>query len=194
MKNLEIELRFLVRKGSWNQYEFAAIEQRYLSIHPEHAVRVRIKGNEAMLTIKGKRQNDMNAEFEWPIELEKAREMFDNSSLFEGAPVKKKRYTIEEKSFSWKGKHLCWEVDEFLNQNDPLLIAEIELRDVANFEEVSELTNLILDNLPEWVGDRLDTNTDPSCVRYGNMNLARSPFSQWSTPDKEQMLRHLQPM
>ena len=52
----------------------------------------------------------------------------------------------------------------FAGANAPLVMAEIEL--AADDEEFT---------LPPWAGR--DVSDDP---RYYNVNLARSPYSQWS--------------
>ena len=190
-QHLEIELRFLARDGSWKQSACKHIEQRYISVHQERVVRIRISEHDAELTIKGLRSNDRNAEYEWPIEIEKARAMFANPKLFEGSPIVKNRYSILEEGFTWKNRHLVWEVDEFLADNHPLQIAEIELKHIENGKEIAALTDLILSNLPPWIGDRLDTSIDEGLGRYNNMMLAIRPFSQWTKVEQQQMLDHL---
>ena len=56
-----------------------------------------------------------------------------------------------------------WEVDEFLGENEGLIVAEIELAS----EDESFL-------LPDWVDKEVTSEK-----KYTNSNLAVKPFSQW---------------
>ena len=56
-----------------------------------------------------------------------------------------------------------WEVDEFLGNNNGLIVAEIEL--------TSETEKF---NLPQWI-DKEVTNE----VKYYNSNLAINPYKDW---------------
>lgn len=191
-KNTEYELRFIVKGKKWKDgLKARKIEQRYISLQPDRTVRVRIYGNKSYLTVKGRRENDMNTEFEWPIDLEQAKEMFQNSGLFLGSPIKKIRYTKTEESFEWKGKNLVWTIDEFLDDNYPLQLAEMELDNISNEGEMETLRNIIFDHLPDWIGEYIDTNLDPRGIRYNNIYLAGHPFSAWSKKDKMSMLKYL---
>jgi len=191
-KNIECELRFLVKGKKWKEgLKGMQIEQRYISLDPDRTVRVRIYGNKSFLTVKGRRENDMNTEFEWPINLDHAKEMFQNPGLFLGSPVKKIRYTKPERCFEWKGKNLNWSIDEFLDDNYPLQLAEIELNNISNEDELNTLKSIIFDHLPEWIGEYIDTNTDPGGFRYNNIYLASHPFSTWTKKEQSSMLKYL---
>lgn len=189
---LETELKFLIKGHNWKKdLRGVTIQQRYISNHPERAIRVRIAGDRAFLTIKGKRSNDTNKEYEWEIGYDEAMDMLAQDSLFEGELIKKNRYKLVEKSFTWKNEHLVWELDEFLAENEPLQVAEIELKNFANDEEKAELQQLIMAHAPVWIGDYIDTSKDSNLFRYVNANLSKVPFSRWSPEDQAQMLRHL---
>jgi adenylate cyclase len=191
-KNTEYELRFIVKGKKWKEaLKGVPIEQRYISIHPDRTVRVRIYGEQSFLTIKGRRQHDMNAEFEWPIALEQAKDMFKNSGLFQGSPIRKIRYSITEKSFTWKGRHLTWSIDEFTGKNYPLQLAEIELNNLKNQQEVATLRKLVFDHLPDWIVEYIDTNLDPKAIRYNNIYLASHPFNTWTVQDKSSMMKYI---
>ena len=58
---------------------------------------------------------------------------------------------------------LFWEVDEFVGENQGLIIAEIELPHAEHSVE-----------LPDWIGS--EVSDDP---RYFNSNLAKHPFCNW---------------
>lgn len=192
LQNTETELRFLVKGNSWKKSgKGIEITQRFISLLPQHTVRIRIYGHKAYLTIKGEKMGDTNIEFEWEIPKKDALEMFRTPALFEGHIIRKKRYIIPDNTIQWRDKPLTWEVDEFLEENEPLRIAEIELPGLKTHEETARLTNQVLLNLPEWIGDHLDYIADPSVSRYFNVNLAQRPFSRWEPNEKEQMLRHL---
>ena len=64
---VEIERKFLVINDSFKN-EFRnkiRITQQYLSSIPERSVRIRVKGNEAYITIKGLGDNSGISRFEW---------------------------------------------------------------------------------------------------------------------------------
>ncbi|BAY30318.1 adenylate cyclase [Nostoc carneum NIES-2107] len=151
----EIERKFLVQGDSWRHLaEGSLYIQGYISTKKEATVRVRIAGNQAYLTIKGKTVQYSRSEFEYPIPLEDAREMLN--TLCEKPLIEKTRYKIAY-------GNLIWEIDEFDGVNKGLILAEVELsHEQQQFE------------LPIWVGE--EVSHDP---KYFNSNLAQHPFSQW---------------
>jgi len=152
---IEIERKFLVHSALFTPPEDGKyIKQGYLSVEPSRTVRVRISGSDAWLTVKGKSVGASRLEFEYPIPLEEAQILLD--SLCEQI-IEKIRYRIPQGS-------LCWEVDVFLGQNAPLLLAEIELP--------SEHTQV---DLPAWVAQ--EVTEDP---RYFNSRLGQNPYQSWS--------------
>lgn len=116
---LEIEHKYLVVNESYKDMarSVSHIEQGYLNRDPDRTVRVRIKDNEAYVTIKGITKGDTRLEFEYPVPVDDARRLL---SLCEGRIVCKDRYYVEF------GGHI-WEVDVFTGDLAPLKIAEIEL-------------------------------------------------------------------
>lgn len=153
--SVEIERKFLVRGDAWRtQGEGMLLRQGYLSSSPDRIVRVRIEGNEARLTIKGRSVGATRGEWEYPIPWEDARVLLD--SLCERPIIEKIRYRI-----SFQG--MLWEVDEFLGENLGLIVAEIEL-------ETEEQTF----NRPEWVGEEVTHD-----ARYFNASLLRHPYKDW---------------
>ena len=136
----EIEYKFLVDKDTWNTSEKpepSLIVQAYIHNSKELTVRVRIKGNQGFLTIKGATVGVTRSEFEYEIPVEEAKEMI---SQFSEKHIRKLRYEIPF------GKHM-WEVDVFEGKLTGLILAEIELK---SEDEAFEK--------PNWVGE--DVSTD----------------------------------
>lgn len=149
----EIERKFLVR-GDFKSQAFRSerITQGYLSSVPERTVRVRIKGNEGFITIKGRSNASGLTRYEWEKEIpvDEARELLQ---LSEPGMIDKTRYLVQV------GKHVI-EVDEFLGENEGLILAEIELQsEDETFEK------------PEWLGK--EVTGDP---RYYNAMLSKKPY------------------
>ncbi|KQN70210.1 adenylate cyclase [Duganella sp. Leaf61] len=152
---VEIERKFLVQGDAWKTLgEPVFFRQGYLSSQKERTVRVRIEGDRAVITIKGKSVGAVRGEWEYPIPVQDAAELLDG--LCEQPLIEKYRRKIAV------GAHV-WEVDEFLGANAGLVVAEIELR--AEDEAFDK---------PEWIADEV---TDDA--RYYNSNLVRHPFSNW---------------
>lgn len=150
---IEIERKFLVVGDSWRQTDAQRICQGYMNRDKLRTVRVRIAGDAAFLTIKGRTQGATRAEFEYAIPLSDAQALL---SLCEGPLIDKRRHHV-------KVGGLLWEVDEFLGDNAGLVVAEIELDDEGQVFEA-----------PSWLG--AEVSHDP---RYFNSNLARHPFRSW---------------
>ena len=152
---IEIERKFLLAGDAWRGLGQAVLlRQGYLSSARERVVRVRIEGEQAMLTIKGANVGASRGEWEYPIPLADAVELLDG--LCEQPLIDKYRHRIEHAG-------MVWEVDEFLGANAGLIVAEIEL---ASEDQPFEK--------PDWVGAEVSGD-----ARYYNANLIRHPFSQW---------------
>ena len=152
---VEIERKFLLQGDAWRGLGQAVLlRQGYLSSARERVVRVRIEGEQAMLTIKGANVGATRGEWEYPIPLADAVELLDG--VCEQPLIEKVRHRIEHAG-------MVWEVDEFLGANAGLIVAEIELAsEDQSFEK------------PEWIGAEVSGD-----ARYYNANLIRHPFSQW---------------
>lgn len=152
----EIERKFLVKGLSWkDQGEGVLYRQGYLNSIKERVVRVRTIGNKGFLTIKGITVDVSRLEFEYEIPFTDAKQMLDE--LVEKPIIEKNRYKIQQNG-------LMWEIDEFLGDNEGLIVAEVELQD-----EQQAL------DLPSWVGE--EVSSDP---RYFNNNLVAHPYKTWS--------------
>ena len=152
----EIERKFLVSGDGWR--DAVATEthlmQGYLASSSRATVRVRVKGDKGIMTIKGATQGISRAEFEYPIPVEDARAMLD--TLTETGIVDKVRYRVP------CGAH-TWEVDVFAGDNAGLVLAEVELgSEDESFER------------PDWLGEEVSDD-----ARYYNANLARNPYRSW---------------
>lgn len=153
----EIERKFLIDKTLFDGGENRSIlRQAYLSSNPACAVRVRIEGENAWLTVKGEKTGTTRAEFEYAIPVSDAAEIM---KLAQGFTIEKIRHRIE-----YEG--MTWEVDEFLGENQGLWLAEIELDDENQMFAV-----------PPWLGREVTRDE-----RYYNHRLAINPYSLWKKP------------
>jgi adenylate cyclase len=151
----EIERKFLVRMDAWRPRSPGTLyRQGYLCSEKERVVRVRIAGEQAMLTIKGVTRGLTRSEFEYPVPVDDAVVMLD--TLCERPQIEKHRH-IEVHA----GR--TWEVDVFHGENEGLVIAELELSAEGESFET-----------PAWVGE--EVSSDP---RYFNSSLAKTPYSTW---------------
>ncbi|HTF04922.1 MAG TPA: CYTH domain-containing protein [Bacteroidia bacterium] len=153
---VEIERKFLVDKEKWTAVEKSApnrMRQGYLLTDPHKTIRVRVAETGGYLTIKGLSTGATRAEFEYEIPKQEAEELLN---LFSVSKLDKIRYEIV-----FNGK--VWEVDEFLGENEGLIVAEIEL--VSESEEFQ---------LPAWVTREV---TDEE--KYYNSSLSARPFKRW---------------
>ena len=153
---LEIERRFLVdgrNEKPWRSGDSDSIFQCYLTnvtqmdgmiIWNENLLieenepienittwRIRLNGDVATLTAKGRKTGATATEFEWNLPLE-----LYNSLDLDGLP------SVQKTRYYWHGSDgLTWEVDEYEDSIAGLVIAEIELE-----KEDQEVA------LPEWLG------------------------------------------
>ncbi len=154
---LEIERKFLV-KGDFKTEATKSIRiiQGYLSSLPERTVRVRIKDSRGFLTIKGKPNATGMSRYEWEKEIP-YEDALDLLRICEPGVVSKTRYIIPAQ------EDLIFEVDEFYDENEGLILAEIEVpREDHIFTK------------PEWLGREVTGD-----VRYYNSYLVKHPFKTW---------------
>ncbi|TVZ08452.1 CYTH domain-containing protein [Cellulophaga sp. RHA_52] len=155
---VEIERKFLVKSDAFKAESIAEkrIVQGFLNTDPERTVRVRIKGDDGFLTIKGKSNSTGTSRFEWEkqIPINEAEALL---KLCEEGVIDKIRYNVTV------ANHL-YEVDEFFSDNQGLIIAEIELKD-----EDEEFVK------PNWLGEEVTGD-----IKYYNSQLSKNPFKNWS--------------
>lgn len=154
----EIERKFLVTSDYKSEaYASVRITQGYLSRVPERVVRIRIKGDNGFITIKGTTDDSGLSRFEWEKEIPLA----DAQSLMKLAEpgiIDKTRHLIKNTD----GRHI-WEVDEFHGDNEGLIMAEIELESEDD-----------LFDKPQWLGKEVTGDK-----RYYNAYLSENPFKLW---------------
>ena len=116
---VEIERKFRTKGVDFlaNQ-EGERLTQGYLSHDPRATVRLRVQGDRAWLTIKGKTHGASRSEFEYPIPPADAQAML--KEMCPEGVIDKTRYRIPV------GDHV-WEVDQFHGDNRGLVVAEVEL-------------------------------------------------------------------
>jgi adenylate cyclase len=152
---IEIERKFLVKNDNWRVNAVGKHYcQGYLAKESHVTVRVRIVGEQGFLTLKGKAQHFARPEYEYPISVIDAQQMLDLWCY--PRVVKKMRYRIPVGD-------LVWEVDEFLELNQGLVLAEVEL--TTPDQAIT---------LPEWVGAEVSHK-----VQYYNSSLAQYPYTSW---------------
>ncbi len=154
---VEIERKYLVKDISYREVAISRkrIVQGFLNTDPDRTVRVRIKGDEGFLTVKGISNASGTTRFEWEtgIKVEEAEALLQ---LCEPSVIDKTRYEIP------MGKYL-FEVDEFHGDNEGLIIAEIEL---DNENDVFER--------PDWLGEEVTGD-----IKYYNSQLSKNPLIGW---------------
>ena len=151
----EIERKFLVKDDRYKKPGKAHhIHQGFLNTEMERVVRVRIMDEKAWITVKGLSIGATRAEFEYEIPFEDAQFILEN--LCEKPTIEKYRYVLDHEGFTW-------EVDEFLGENEGLVIAEIELKSEDQ-----------LFAKPDWAGEEVTGDE-----RYYNANLIRNPYKNW---------------
>lgn len=159
----EIERKFLIldtpdfRKEAFRK---TRIVQGFLNSAAERTVRVRIRGEQGYLTVKGKSSSDGLTRYEWEKEIT-VEDAQDLLKLCEPGIIEKIRYEIRA------GNHI-FEADEFLGENEGLLMAEIELHDPS--EEFVK---------PQWLGEEVTGIT-----KYYNSYLSKFPFKEWKNLTK----------
>lgn len=152
----EIERKFLVDPGKWAHVSKGTghfYQQGYLLTDPNKTIRVRATGTSGYLTIKGKNEGAVRLEYEYEIPRDEAMELL---AEFADCSLSKMRYRVTV-------GNKVWEVDDFLDRNAGLLVAEIELQDEHETFEI-----------PDWV--TVEVTGD---ARYYNSNLSLQPFSSW---------------
>lgn len=116
---LEIEHKYLVKDLSFKELSSKcySITQGYLSREKGRTVRVRLCDDKAYITIKSSRQGATRHEYEYEIPYQDGEELI---ALCPQPVLKKNRYIVMHNGCTW-------EVDEFLDQFEGLITAEIEL-------------------------------------------------------------------
>jgi len=156
--NLEIERKFLITNTNFKKesYQKKYIQQGFLNSDKNRVVRVRIIEEKAYLTIKGVSDKSGTSRFEWEKEIS-VQEAKALMNLCEKGVIEKYRY------FHKLDNHI-FEIDEFLGDNEGLIIAEVELK---NKNEVFIK--------PSYLGKEVTGDE-----KYYNSNLSKVPFKDWA--------------
>lgn len=154
--NREIERKFRVVDDLYKSGSTSCLyKQGYLCTDKERTVRIRIAGEKGYITIKGRTTGCSRAEYEYEIPLADAASILDTLCLH---PL------VEKIRYRHKGPDgKVWEVDEFLGENEGLVVAEIELAD-----ENEPFAR------PAWLGEEVTGD-----VRYYNSYLSQNPYKGW---------------
>lgn len=151
---LEIERKFLVTSEAFKAESHSVIRivQGYLNTHPERTVRVRIKGEQGFITVKGKSNEEGTTRFEWEKEI----------SVIEAEALLKlcEEEVIEKMRYEVKVENHIFEVDEFFGNNEGLIVAEIELN--SESEKFPK---------PAWLGKEVTGERE-----YYNSQLSKQPY------------------
>lgn len=164
---VELERRYLVNdRAILDGSTGNLVEQAYLFSVDGYVVRVRrthiqdergvAYDGPAFITAKGPRLDASREEYESEIPVHFAAELIARCDL----QVRKVRHQIVSENGAW-------DVDVFLDQNEGLVVAEFEARDVRSVRA------------PWWCGDEVTGDR-----RYDNESLAAHPFQSWD--DKPQ--------
>ncbi len=146
-KNLKIkeELLFYEDKKITKLSEKKELEVVINSTKKNYACRIRKQNNIYIFTVKIREAPGIRKEWEWVVGKE-----FEDFFNYKSPRISKVRYNLE-----FEGN--IWEIDEFLDNNSGLIIAEIELKSLE-----TEL------NLPTWVGEEITGE-----IKYLNSELAK---------------------
>lgn len=150
--HIETERKFLVKGSGFKEAAVRAsrIRQGYIAHDGGNTVRIRIRDDKGILTIKGPSGPGGLSRKEWEkeIPLQEAEELF---LLCLGGVVDKTRYIVPARE-----PDRYFEVDEFHGLNEGLLLAEIELgSEDESFDR------------PDWLGEEVTGDR-----RYYNSWLA----------------------
>ena len=152
--NIEIERKFTVNKIPKKITNSFVIKQFYMLIDKDFVQRLRIFDNKkAIISLKQNCSGLKRYEFEYEIPLVDAQKIISIGNFLS---IKKIRHELII-------DNIKWEVDQFLEKNEGLVIAEVELQN-----EDQKL------NLPKWI-EKDVTNQN----KYYNYNLAINPYISW---------------
>lgn len=155
--NIEIEKKYLVNQERWNTVKedlnFQLIRQAYLFKDSLKSMRVRIIGDHSNICLKSKIDDCQRNEFEYDIPLQDAKEI-----------MKLSKHQVHKKRYSYSFDGFLWEIDEFLSDNQGLILAEIELDSIE--QSFSK---------PDFITQEVSSDK-----RYLNEELAETPYSTWN--------------
>jgi adenylate cyclase len=133
---IEIERRFRVSSDAWRTSvaHSTRITQGYLAITEYSVIRVRVRDAKGYVTIKSRDGGIARQEFEYAIPLDDAGSLL---KLCGQRILEKIRHEVTYAGY-------CWEIDEYLEPFENLIIAEVELQ--SEGEDPPR---------PPWIGDEI---------------------------------------
>jgi CYTH domain-containing protein len=133
---LEIERRFRVSSDAWRASvaRSTRITQGYLAITEYSVIRVRVRDVQGYVTIKSRDGGLAREEFEYAVPLDDARSLLN---LCGQRILEKVRHEVPYAGY-------CWEIDEYLEPFEHLIIAEVEMQSAA--EDPPR---------PAWIGEEI---------------------------------------
>ncbi len=154
---VEIERKFLVTGDSYKALAHSCdrIAQGYICRSGGNSTRVRVRAGKGYLTIKGPSLDGGLSRYEWEREIP-VDEAWELMKLCQGGIIDKYRYLVD------CGGH-TFEVDEFLGDNEGLVVAEVEL---SGIDEAFEK--------PSFLGCEVTGE-----AKYYNGHLSRFPYRLW---------------
>ncbi len=131
---VEIERRFRVSSEAWREsvVRSTQITQGYLAITEYAVIRVRVRDTEGYVTIKSRDGGLAREEYEYPVPLEDARSLIN---LCGAKILEKVRHDVTYAGY-------LWEIDEYFEPFEGLIIAEVELQ--SEDEDPAR---------PPWIGE-----------------------------------------
>lgn len=146
---IEIERRFRVSSDAWRAEvaRSSRITQGYLAITEAAVIRVRVRDDNGYVTIKSRDGKLAREEFEYAVPLDDARSLL---KLCGQRILEKIRHEVMYAGY-------LWEIDEYLQPLEDLIIAEVEMQ--SESEDPPR---------PPWIGD--DITYDGS---FSNAALAQ---------------------
>lgn len=152
---IEIERKFLVKLDLWPRSEERIVmRQGYLAQQGDLVCRVRQKNDQFYLSIKAAIDDLSSYDYEYPIPEADGETMLNK--LCERTSVSKTRHLVKQGD-------LVWEIDEFHDANNGLIVAEIELPS-ADYQF----------DTPDWLGEEISNDK-----RYTNYALYCEPYNEW---------------
>ena len=133
---LEIERRFRVASDAWRASvaRSTRITQGYLAITAHAVIRVRVRDANGSITVKSRDGGLAREEFEYDIPLDDAGSLL---KLCGQRILEKIRHEVNFAGY-------CWEIDEYLEPFEDLIIAEVEMQSERDDPP-----------RPPWIGDEI---------------------------------------
>jgi adenylate cyclase len=133
---IEIERRFRLASDAWRSSiaRSSRIIQGYLAITEDSVIRVRVRDTQGYVTIKSRDGGVARQEYEYEIPLADAQSLL---KLCGRRILEKTRHNVDFAGY-------CWEIDEYSEPLEGLILAEVELQSESDDPP-----------LPPWIGEEI---------------------------------------